>query len=146
MVAGRAWAALAFNWTESSLPYGIALCVVLLIGAGAIALVKRWRQKDAADSLSPSEQLATYRSLYDQGVMSKEEFDRLRTLLGGQIRSAVQAPAPPPRAPETGTPLQPPTGIQAEAPRANDGVQQPPAPESGNGQMGMSPPPNADPG
>ncbi len=134
MVTGRVWAALAFNWTESTLPYGIALCVVLLIGAGAIALVKRWRQKDAADSLSPSEQLATYRSLYDQGVMSKEEFDRLRALLGGQIRSAVKVPAVPPRDPETGAPLHPPTGIQAQAPRTNEAVQPPPAPEGGTSE------------
>ena len=133
IVTGRALAVLAFDWANSGLPYGIGLTIVLAIGAMAIALVKRWRQRDASISMSPSEQLAEYRSLYDEGVMSKEEFERLRALLGGQLREAP-VPVPPPE-PQTNVLLrrEPPPG-QPPPPPSSEHVQLPPSPETGNGQ------------
>jgi hypothetical protein len=132
MVTSRWLAALAFDWADSNLAYGIGLAVALLIGAAAIALVKRWRQRDAAVSLSPSEQLAEYRSLYDQGVMSKEEYDRLRALLGAQLRDVKPAPT------ETAAPPQPAADmanrIMPAPPAAGESPLNPPAPQAGNGQ------------
>jgi hypothetical protein len=133
IVTGRALAVLAFNWADSSLPYGIGLTIVLAIGAMAIALVKRWRQRDASISMSPSEQLAEYRSLYDEGVMSKEEFERLRALLGGQLR---ETPVPaPPQEPQTNVLLRrEPPPVQPPPSPSSENVQLPPSPEAGNGQ------------
>jgi hypothetical protein len=133
IVTGRALAVLAFDWANSSLPYGIGLTIVLAIGAMAIAIVKRWRQRDASISMSPSEQLAEYRSLYDEGVMSKEEFERLRALLGGQLRETPVA-APPPE-PQTNVLLRrEPPPAPPPPPPSSENVQLPPSPEAGNGQ------------
>jgi hypothetical protein len=133
MVTGRTWSALAFDWADSNLTYGLGLCAALLIGAAAIALVKRWRQKDAGVTMSDSEQLAAYRSLYDQGVMSKEEFDRVRTLLGNKLRD-TSTPAPPPRDPLTGAMHGPPPATQPLPPPPQGNVQTSPGPETGNGK------------
>src|SRR5258708_30848366 len=131
MVTGRTWAVPAFDWADSNLTYGLGLCAALLIGAAAIALVKRWRQKDAAVTMSDSEQLAAYRSLYDQGVMSKEEFDRVRTLLGNKLRD-TSTPARPARDPLTGAIHCPPPATQPLPQPPDHIVQSPPGPKPTN--------------
>ncbi len=74
----------------------ILLVVVLLLGALVVALVTRWRrQTDTCERLSANEQLAHFRSLYEQGVLSPEEFERLRGLLGEQLRQEMDVQAPP---------------------------------------------------
>ncbi len=92
-----------------------SLCLVaaLLVAAVIVALVSRWRRRrEAAEDLSPSAQLAHFRSLYEAGTISAEEFERLRALLSARLRQTMGVPAPPP------TPDKPPTqtGIQ----RPND--------------------------
>ncbi len=97
-----------------------SLCLVaaLLLAALVIALVNRWRrQRDLPEDLSPNAQLAHFRSLYEAGTISQEEFERLRTVLNARMRAELgvskpteavshpsgQAPAPPsPPPPETG--------------------------------------------
>ena len=133
MVTGRTWAVLAFDWADSNLTYGLGLCAALLVGAAAIALVRRWRQKDAAVTMSDSEQLAAYRTLYDQGVMSKEEFDRVRTLLGNKLRH-MTTPALPARDPQTNAVLRQTPATQPLPPPPEGNVQTPPAPDTGNGK------------
>jgi len=95
-----------------------SLCLVaaLLAAAVVVALVKRWhRQREAEEDLSPNAQLAHFRSLYEAGTISKEEFERLRTLLGARIRETLgvprKEPAPPPE-PERQPPDKPDTGIR----------------------------------
>jgi hypothetical protein len=135
MVTGRSLAALAFNWSDSILLPSLGLIAVLLVGAGVILLIQRWRKQDDAASLSPTEQLAEYRLLYDRGVMSKHEFDSLRALLEGKTRADMKptaAPVSDPR-PEVIVP-QPPAVQPAPPPATSDGLQPPPAPEAGNGQ------------
>jgi len=82
---GPIWAAKPFDWTEA-MPYMLLLAAVLLIGAVAVAVAKYVLKQTPSETISPSQQLAEYRSLYERGVMSKEEFDRLRALLGSQLR------------------------------------------------------------
>ncbi len=72
--------------------YGTCLAGVLLAAAAVIEVVRRWRQR-GEKNLTPSDQLAAFRALYNQGEISQEEFDRLRNALGGEIRRAA---APPP--------------------------------------------------
>lgn len=134
MVTSRMVAVLAFDWADSNLLYGLGLVAVLLIGAAAVALVKRWHNQDASVSMSPSEQLAAYRSLYEQGIMSKEEFDRLRALLGGQLREQNTPDIVVVREPQTNvllrrSPVPPPL-----PPPSEESVPPPPSPEAGNGQ------------
>jgi hypothetical protein len=91
-----------------------SLCLVaaLLVAAVIIALVGRWRrQSDAQEDLSPNAQLAHFRSLYEAGTISAEEYERLRTVLSAQVRqslgvgpspTAEPSPPPAPSPPETG--------------------------------------------
>lgn len=67
----------------------LIMVAVLLVGAFLIALVSRWRKKAGSAGTSANEQLAQFRTLYEQGEISEEEFRRLRSLLGGQIRSEL---------------------------------------------------------
>jgi hypothetical protein len=88
----------AFNvWV---LVYGASLAGALLIGAVVIALVGRWRRRTAreTDALNASEQLAHFRTLYERGTISQEEYNRLRALLGSQLREALDVPPPAPAA------------------------------------------------
>jgi hypothetical protein len=70
-----------------------SLCLVaaLLVAAVVIACVNRWRrQRDTQEDLSsPNAQLAHFRSLYEKGAISKEEFERLRALLAARMRESL---------------------------------------------------------
>ncbi len=91
-----------------------SLCLVaaLLVGALVIALVNRWRRRsEAKEDFSPSAQLAHFRSLYEAGTISQEEFERLRAVLTGRMRETLGMPAPPPK-----TPAKPPPGPGEQPP------------------------------
>jgi hypothetical protein len=105
-----ALALLAAGWTPPMLTAGLSLAGVLMLGAVILALLKRWRRRPADDRLSPAQQLAQFRSLYEQGLLSQDEFERLRNLLGGEIRRELGvAPAAGPAAPSTGVTATPPS-------------------------------------
>jgi hypothetical protein len=97
---GKGLALLAAPFDPSVLLPGLYLAGALLVGAALIALIGRWRRRAEPDSPGPSEQLAHFRSLYERGLLSQEEFERLRALLGGQLRESLDVP-PPPAPPET---------------------------------------------
>jgi Short C-terminal domain len=91
---------------------GLILAATLLVGAGAIALLKRWwRQRGPEEDLSPSAQLAHFRSLYEAGAISQEEFERLRTFLGAKMRETLGVPPP-----ASHTPAQPPPDGNGQPP------------------------------
>jgi hypothetical protein len=71
------------NWKPQILIAGLYFAGALLLGALVIALASRWRRRANDYSLPPDAQLAHFRSLYEQGTISAEEFDRLRTALLG---------------------------------------------------------------
>jgi hypothetical protein len=79
----------------------LALIGALLIGAVVVAFVRRWQLSQKPLGPSASDQLAEFRSLYEKGVISEEEFKRLRAKLGGEIRQVNNLP-PPPAAPGSG--------------------------------------------
>jgi len=99
---------------------GLCLAAALLVGAVLLALLgKWWRRRNAPEDLSPSAQLAQFRSLYEAGTISQEEFERLRNLLGAQMRETLGIPAPaveekvkPPPGENGQPPEPPPTGIR----------------------------------
>jgi hypothetical protein len=105
---------------------GLALGGTLLAAAVVLALLQRWRRRSADDRLSPAEQLAQFRSLYERGLLSQEEFARLRSLLAGEMRRDLGVPPAAGQA----TPAAPQTGI---TPPANG---QPP---SGGSDTGIRP-------
>jgi len=100
----------------------------LLLGALIITVVNRWRKKTAgSESLSAVDQLAHFRTLYEQGELSEEEFNRLRTLLGGKNRRKEGEGKPrEARPPQPGT--APPGGAPGSAPPSGE---DPGPPETG---------------
>jgi hypothetical protein len=95
---------------------GMYLAGSLLVAAAVIALVRRWWLTDEeVRSTHPGDQLAHYRTLYEQGGISEEEFKRLRGLLGGELRQTIDLPAMP--APPGPKPVEPgPPGSSEKAP------------------------------
>jgi hypothetical protein len=94
---------------------GSMLAGALLLAALVIAAVSRWRRRGER-TLSPGDQLAHFRSLYERGAMSAEEFQRLRSTLSGQITGrADRAPAQAIQ-PEAQTQEPPPTAPAEEPP------------------------------
>jgi hypothetical protein len=91
---------------------GFCLAGALLVGAAMIAAYRRWwREEDTGPSAS--DELARYRSLYEQGTISEEEFNRLRGVLGGEIRRSVALPPrPEPPAPTANQAVQPAPGSE----------------------------------
>lgn len=96
----------------------MALLAVLLVAVLAFFLITRWRKQAAEQRLSASDQLSEFRELYEQGQLSREEFERLRSLLGARLREEIKV-APPPSSAEPARPPRqrppdepPPTGIR----------------------------------
>jgi len=92
----------------------LPLIGILLLGALVLYLFDRWRKRVAAtrDEVTSNDQLSHFRSLYERGEMSQEEFERVRTLLAGQLRKELNVPAPPgsPPSPPAETRIQPSPG------------------------------------
>jgi hypothetical protein len=81
---------------------GLAVCAVLLWWAN------RWRRQVVEPPESAGDQLSRFRQLYDQGELSREEFERIRGLLDRRRRQDLDVP-PAQEPPDTGfRPGQPP--------------------------------------
>ena len=83
-------------WDPRLLWSTVALVAAILIGALIIAVFERWRKRPVNFRPDPNDQLAEFRSLYDRGEISREEFDRIRNLLGERLRDALDVPATQP--------------------------------------------------
>jgi hypothetical protein len=117
---GRSTYLLALNWDLRTT--SLILVGALLLCALVIALTARWRKRLNDEQLSASDQLAEFRSLYLQGAISKEEFERLRAVLGGEMRREMHVPEKPSTAGSQAVRPEEPTPIpQAE--------EKPPAPQ-----------------
>jgi hypothetical protein len=72
----------------------VSSCMVgaFVLGAVVIALVQRWRRQEE-QSPTPDAQLGHFRSLYERGEISADEFQKLRaTVLGLPTPRAVPQP------------------------------------------------------
>jgi hypothetical protein len=115
----------------------LALVIALLIGVLVVALVDRWRKRTAmSERMSPGQQLTHFRQLYDRGELSREEFERIRALLGERLRQDLHLPGARPAEPAQPAPAPnsgPDNGIrpaegQGTAPPAAPQTDQPPRP------------------
>jgi hypothetical protein len=92
-VAGLAGVAPAALPPELILP-SLALLCFLSLGAVAVYWVSRWRKAHRRRSWDAD--LDTYRTLYEQGQLSREELDRIRARLARPgAPGQEQAPEPP---------------------------------------------------
>jgi hypothetical protein len=67
----------------------LGLVGLLLLGALIVAIVSHWRKSDGRRGPTADEELAQFRAMYDRGEISKEEFQKLRSVLGGRIRAQL---------------------------------------------------------
>jgi len=104
---------------------GLYLAGSLLVAALIIAVCRRiWRSGEERLP-SPSEEMAHYRTLYEQGTISEEEYRRLRGLLGGELRRSVDLlPAPAPMGPKSPdkSPGGPPSPVPGDTKPPPDGI------------------------
>jgi hypothetical protein len=95
----------------------LGLVAALLLGALIIAVVRHWQRSSQSLGPDASDQLAHFRSLYEQGAISEEEYKRLRKVLGGELRRSLETPARQPDAIQSApTPPSPP---RTDAPPAD---------------------------
>jgi hypothetical protein len=82
----------------------LALVGLILLGAVAVFWAGRWRKPTPPLLPRPEEELSRYRTLYDQGVLSKDEFERIRLRLEKKASKAPPVPTAPaaPTAPAEG--------------------------------------------
>ncbi len=113
--------------TQQLLLTSLCLVAALLAAAIVVALVSRWRrQRDAQEDVSPNAQLAHFRSLYEAGTISAEEYERLRAVLGAQLRESMGVN--PVKGPTGETPAAPPPPAP---PPPETGIQRPDGPDTG---------------
>lgn len=74
----------------------IGLAVALLVGAAVIWLVDKWRKRHATGTIDPHRELTDFRTLYEQGEITEEEYNRLRNRVAERVKAAVGLPPPPP--------------------------------------------------
>lgn len=101
-----------------SLPWFIAIALVLLIGGGILAVFDRWRKgggRSVREDIGIAAWLRECREQRDRGEMSQEDYERIRNkVLGKSAPKADPPPAPavpptpPPAASEAAPPTSPP--------------------------------------
>ena len=90
---------------------GASLALFGLILMGALAMVwaeLRWKRPAAAEP-PPPQTPEDYLALYEQGIVSKNEYERIRTHLQKKLRAA-----PPAAETSTGSPEAPPNSQDGE--------------------------------
>jgi hypothetical protein len=78
--------------------YTVALVGAVLVGVVVIVWVDRWRKR--SNLQAPADELGQYRGLFDQGLLSPEEYDRIRR----RLEQRTEAKPPDASAPPNATP------------------------------------------
>jgi hypothetical protein len=94
----------------------LPLIGALLAGALILYVIDRWRKRQADEeeaACAPNSQLSHFRTLYERGEISREEFEKVKALLAGQLRREMNVPAPPVAT----------TAVTADPPPADTNVQ-----------------------
>src|SRR4051794_29576656 len=68
----------------------VGLLVLLLVGFGAIAWVRRWSVGSGAGPVAPGGDLEHYRRLRDAGELSEQEYEQITRLLAPPARDEGQ--------------------------------------------------------
>lgn len=110
----------AFRWRF--LWPSLGLVGALLFGAAFLYLLDRWRKRPGSEGLTAGDQLTHFRDLFDRGLISRTEYERIRGQLASDLRRELKLetpdvpveirpedtlPDPPPRDPDV-----PPDGIK----------------------------------
>ena len=82
---------------------------------------------EQARTLTPVDQLTSFRQSYDRGEISQEEYEQIRANLAPKVRQQVNLPPIPPKAVERGA-----RSDQTPPPDAQSADNQPATPEADN--------------
>jgi hypothetical protein len=67
-----------------------ALVATLFVGAFILSRIERWRKRQLSDShTSDVEQFSSYRAMFENGELSKEEYDRIKAKEARRLRDKV---------------------------------------------------------
>ena len=80
-----------------------SLIAVLLIGAVVLNFMDRWRKRQMLASQDPAESLTSFRTLYEQGELSEEEYQRVRDRVAAKMKDTTSVPSV-----QTDTPMETP--------------------------------------
>jgi hypothetical protein len=97
----------------------LGLVVALLAGALILHLFDRWRKRAGTEGLSAGDQLSHFRELHEQGTITREEFERIRTRLAGELRKEMDM-GPPPQPPPPATSQPAPEELTLPQPPSED--------------------------
>lgn len=88
----------------------LGLTLVLLVGAGVIYAVDKWRKRTAEQKHDATESLTSFRAMYEAGEITEAEYTELKRRLAEKVKkpSAASSPPPPPP-PEPTEPSPPPS-------------------------------------
>lgn len=104
-----------------------ALIATLLVGAVVLSWVERWRKRQLSDTPAGDvQQLGSFRSMYERGELTKEEYDRIKqkeaTRLRDKLAGKGASPAP------IGRTLPAPPELKGPEPSAQPAPQEPETP------------------
>jgi hypothetical protein len=88
---------------ERTLWYTAMICGVLLVGAVILQWAQRWRKRQMTDD-RPVNQLTSFRDLYEEGELTRAEYERIRSSVAERVRDE-----PTPTPPIQPAPKEPPT-------------------------------------
>jgi hypothetical protein len=94
------------QWRSTLIWAGVVLAAVLLLAAVVLVWVKRWSKRPGEGTQGAGDQLAHFRTLYERGELTSEEFERLRGVLTDRLRRepGASGPAAPRSQPPPATP------------------------------------------
>ena len=78
---------------QSFLLSSLLLGVLVAVGVAAIVKIRSWWQSGPEDRDDWESTLAEYKGLRDRGMLSDEEFRKIRTLVEPRVRSVPMAPS-----------------------------------------------------
>lgn len=98
----------ALTKEENLILVSSALVGTLLLGAVIVARIDRWRKRQMSDDdNAPATELGSFRSMYERGELSKEEYDRVLQRIAARAKGKPTAVPPTPAPPVTEPPEQP---------------------------------------
>jgi hypothetical protein len=82
-----------WNPVQSFLLSSLLLGVLVAVGVAAIVRIRSWWQPGPEDRDDWESTLAEYKDLRDRGMLSDEEFRKIRTLVEPRVQSMPMAPS-----------------------------------------------------
>jgi hypothetical protein len=81
----QAWALFAMTKEERLLLWVGVLAGVLIVGGVIIGRIDRWRKRQMQEEDDAPRQVGSFRSMYENGELSREEYDRVMRRMAERV-------------------------------------------------------------